>query len=144
MQWNCYGARGSWEELQLLTKDSQPQCLCLQETFLGADGHLHLRNYSAIYSPANFTQGPSGGTCPFISNNVAHTPLSLNTPLQATAAQNHITSTYPVCSLYLPSFSPFSLLLVNFYFLSLSLFSYFSPILFTPTYISSVFNTIPS
>ncbi|WP_245828671.1 endonuclease/exonuclease/phosphatase family protein [Solemya elarraichensis gill symbiont] len=93
MQWNCRGFRANYEELGLLVQKYNPKVICLQETFLPIDSTTTLKNYTAYHNRS---------TSILIHNSVHHTPISLNTPLAATAIRVTLHKVVTICSIYLP------------------------------------------
>ena len=104
--WNIRGYRGNYHHLRTLISDSQASVLCLQESRLP-------NNFSTI-CPRGFTiytksgRDPAdllaevGGASILIKDNIAHSPITLITNLQAVAIRCHINKLYTICSLYLP------------------------------------------
>ncbi len=88
------------------TKQSRLRRVLVQLATTHYSGIWVCSDYRDVYSPAYRTQAPMRGTCLFIFNNMAYTPLLLSIPSQATAAQMHIVYTYTMCALYLPPGTP--------------------------------------
>ena len=59
------------------------------------------REYTTYHSQFNPLQGSHGGSALLVRNDIAHTPLPLNVPLEAVAVQINISRVYTICSLYL-------------------------------------------
>ncbi|CAF4402213.1 unnamed protein product [Rotaria magnacalcarata] len=67
---------------------------------------MPFRNYTSFFSPAI---GPRlhGGSMVMIRNYIAHSPIILQTQLQAVAVKISLDINYSICSLYLPPGAPF-------------------------------------
>ncbi|CAF2051835.1 unnamed protein product, partial [Rotaria magnacalcarata] len=67
---------------------------------------MPFRNYTCFLSPAI---GPRlhGGSMVMIRNDIAHSPIILQTQLQAVAVKISLDINYSICSLYLPPGAPF-------------------------------------
>ena len=60
------------------------------------------REYFSYHTEYDRERGSHGGCGMFIRGDIAHTPITLQTPLQAVAVQLNLDRLYTVCSLYLP------------------------------------------
>ena len=96
LQWNCRGMENKKVHLQQLISDYSPAIICLQETLLSPNVEKSLRDGTPLprvavlkgYTPY-FRCIDSGrnGIAIFVSNNVLHSPVRLNTRLQALAVR---------------------------------------------------------
>ena len=102
LRWNCQGLRAKYEELQMLINQFSPICVSLQETMIGYSETPHPKDYVSYSTEFEPARGSLGGCGVFIRYDVAHTHVSLQTPLQAVAVQIHLKKKYNVMSLYLP------------------------------------------
>ena len=102
IQWNCRGLRGSREDIELLIHKHNPIAICLQEVLVKKDimkndeSLFNFKNYNCYYS---CTESGSGGVGLLIKDKFSHSPIPLNTNLQAIAVRIHIEQrTYSLCS----------------------------------------------
>ena len=85
LQWNCKGLRICTEELKVLIHDFNPGIICLQETMLGHSIFNPGLNYNVFNSPPPAGECAHGGASIIIPNSLQHSPIPLDTPLQAVA-----------------------------------------------------------
>jgi len=103
--WNIRGFRTNYHHLRKLLADSQAVIACLQESRLPTPAPNPPRGFTMFYKSGHRAGDPPlehGGTCLLIKNNIGHTPIQLNTNLQAVAARCHLDKLYSICSIYLP------------------------------------------
>ena len=100
LQWNCRGFRANFNELQLLTQEYNPRAICLQETLLQDTDSIDFRGYNLLNTYSG--NGPHGGSSILIRQGVLHSPVSLNTNLQAVAVRLTLHVAVTLCSLYIP------------------------------------------
>ena len=106
LQWNCRGLRANIDEIQLLIQKFQPTFLCLQEIKLSKINPINFRQYSHFsLCPNSNDPYPHGGVSLLIRKNIPHSPIILNTPLQAVAATVSCHRPITVCSIYIPPHS---------------------------------------
>ena len=82
-----------------------PSCICLQETFHGAQIPLPPRGYRVkAPSTPNLTSStrPPGGIVMLIKNNIPYYDVPISTNLAACAARINIGREYTVCNIYIP------------------------------------------
>ena len=104
LQWNIRGFSANFQELQLLCSQHKPLVVCLQETQHRKDTVVSLGNFSVLSAPAQPTDdgGLTGGVGLFVHQSLLHSPVELDTTLQAVAAKVSLHKTVTICSLYLP------------------------------------------
>ena len=107
LQWNIRGLQANYEELRLLTARYSPKVIALQETKLIKDKKIQLKGYEDFYkySPSG---DPVWGVCLYVNKSCLHSPIDLDTPLQALATRVSGETTLTVCNLYLPPSKPVS------------------------------------
>ena len=111
LQWNCKGLRTRSEDLKILMNNHNPGIVCLQETMLGNVTFNPGLNYD-IFS-MNPTDGDRahGGVAIIVNKSLQHSPISLQTNLQAIAIRACLDKEITVCSLYLhPPHSRFTVI----------------------------------
>ena len=109
LQWNCKGLRARSEELKVLVHDFNPGIICLQETMLGDSIFNPGLNYNVFDSPPPTGERAHGGASIIIHKSLQHSPIPLDTPLQAVALSVLLNRKISVCSLYLPPSLDFDL-----------------------------------
>lgn len=99
VQWNIRGLNSNYEDLITILKEQNPSILCLQETMHGLRTLTPPRNYHYIqnYTPA---ATPGQGLATLIKKDVPHSPVNLNTNLQAIAVTVALPSRLTVCNIY--------------------------------------------
>ena len=105
IQWNIRHFSANFQELQLLCSQHKPLLVCLQETQHRKGTVVSLGNFSILSAPAQPTDdgGLTGGVGLFVHQSLLHSPVELDTTLQAVAANVSIQkNTVTICSLYLP------------------------------------------
>lgn len=100
VQWNIRGYRGNYHYLRKLLEDTNPVCVCLQETKIN-NVNVNCPNGMKLYQSVN-DGNAHGGACVLIRSEIPHTLLDLQTNLQAVAVRLFIDKLYTVCSIYLP------------------------------------------
>ena len=102
LQWNCKGLRSRSEQFKVLLHDCNPGVVCLQETQLGNEVYnpgLNYAMYTSVPPPGNRAHG---GAAIIVKKSLQHSPITLNTMLQAVAVTVILRKPITVCSLYLP------------------------------------------
>ena len=102
LRWNCKGLRARTEELKVLVHDFNPGIICLQETMLGDSIFNPGLNYNVFNLPPPTSERAHGGASIIIHKSLQHSPIPLDTPLQAVALSVLLNRKISVCSLYLP------------------------------------------
>ena len=103
IQWNCRGLKKKLEEIQLLIKELNPVAFCIQETMLKDDDPFSVKNYAIYkYTPPIANGKASGGVCILVRNDIPHSEVQIQTPLQAIAIQITLKKKMSICSIYLP------------------------------------------
>ena len=103
IQWNCRGLRHKLDEIKLIIKDYNPIAFCLQETYLKENEDIQINNYTCYkFSPPILNDKVSGGVCILVRNDIPHSEIQLQTPLQSIAIQIAMKKQITLCSIYLP------------------------------------------
>lgn len=102
LSWNCRGLRNKVDEIKHLISDHHPVCIALQETFMHSTHTCKIRGYNYTQKTCHSSGRASGGVAFLISNRIPSNTLTLNTNLQAIAAQIHIGQLITICNIYLP------------------------------------------
>ena len=104
VQWNCRGYSSNFEELKYLIKEKSPECLCLQETFHGANPPLPPRGYSAICAPQVLVPPPgtrpSRGVLTLIRNNAPFYSINIRSELEVVAIRMKLRKEITICNIY--------------------------------------------
>lgn len=104
LQWNVNGVKRHHIELELLMRDVNYFCLCLQETHLRPGELFSLSGFQPYRCDDNSIIGRSkGGVAIFVHESVSATRVPLTTSLQAVAVKLHHRKVITVCNLYLPN-----------------------------------------
>ena len=99
-QWNVRGYGSNYEDLQVLIKDHQPACLCLQETMHGDIVLRGLREYIAFSNSVPHAV-PGTGLTVLVRKHVPAYAVPLNTPLSALAMRAKLQKEYTICNIYI-------------------------------------------
>ena len=102
LSWNCYGFKNKRDEIRDIISDYQPTCFAFQETFLRNEDKVIVRDYNSFKKDFNHTGRATGGVALLVSNDFPHSPIPLNTNLQAITIRVHIHQLITVCTIYLP------------------------------------------
>ncbi|KAG5867008.1 hypothetical protein JTB14_032569 [Gonioctena quinquepunctata] len=102
IQWNCNGCIFHNCELKLLLSEIDPICVALQKTHFKPNHSYSLRGYNIFRKDINHVIRAKGGVALLIRKDIPHSPLVLNTVLQAVAVRILAPITINICSLYLP------------------------------------------
>ena len=103
IQWNCRGLRANFNELLLMMQNENPVAFALQELAISDSYSFQNRQYSLFSSlPIPSGTRPHGDAGILVRKNIPHSPLPLNTSLQAVACRISIPQPLTVCSIYLP------------------------------------------
>ena len=110
IQWNCRGLKVNFIEITQLVKALNPIALCLQETHLKTSDKdkISLKHYSLYSTYSDDSERAAGGSSIFMNNNIIHSPVALNTELQAVAVRVSLSETITLCSVYIPPKSSLS------------------------------------
>ena len=103
ISWNSRGIKNKKEDLEILTKELNPFCICNQETKLKIDQSFSLKNYIFEHKPQILHQDEiaKGGVGMFIRNDVSYSEINLQTIFQAIAFQIFIHIKLTICSIYI-------------------------------------------
>ena len=109
LQWNLRGFRSRRDEVKHLINKFSPAAFCIQEVKIQQDrieDKEYKRNFIDIKghnSYFNCNETPHGGVGIYVRDTYAHSPIQLDTTLQAVAVRLSIgKKTYSLCSIYLP------------------------------------------
>ena len=95
--------KNKFEEIKLFIKNFNPAAICLQETFLLKDDKISFKNYTIYHYPASDANGKAGGgSMIMVRNDVAHTEIEIDSPLQAVAVTVSMQKKLNLCSVYIP------------------------------------------
>ena len=94
------GYRSNYEDLQVLIKDHQPACLCLQETMHGDIVLRGPRGYIAFSNSVPHAV-PGTGLTVLVRKQVPAYAVPLNTPLSALAIRAKLQKEYTICNIYI-------------------------------------------
>ena len=102
VQWNCRGLKANFNEILLLILQFSPAVLCLQETFLKDSDNITFKGYS-LYNYINTNLDKAcGGSSILVRNDLPHSVLNLNSPLQTVAVTVSLHKQITFCSTYIP------------------------------------------
>lgn len=106
LQWNCEGIRSKFTsgDIQQLIKETNMQCICLQETKLHPNAYFKIQGFKAYLQNLHIDedQTPHGGVAIYVKSGISSYRVELQTPLQAVAVSIKCHKPITVCSLYLP------------------------------------------
>ena len=102
LQWNCRGLMNNHPELYLLSQQYNPVAMCLQETHIADISKVSFKGYTPYHRLDESHDRASGGSSILIRNDVIHSPVDLNTNLQAVAVKITISFVFTICSIYAP------------------------------------------
>ena len=89
LQWNCRGLANNHPELCILSQQYNPVAICLQETHIADINRVSFKGYAPYHRLDTSHERACGGSSIFIRNDVIHSPVHLNTNLQAVAVKNN-------------------------------------------------------
>ena len=102
IQWNIRGYKANYHHLRMLISDTNPLCICLQETQLPGNPPYVPSGFKMYVDESRPPGYHHGGTGILVRTSIPHFPLPLRTTLQANAIRLHLDRTYTLCSIYLP------------------------------------------
>ena len=102
LQWNCRGLMNNHPELCLLSQQYNPVAMCLQETHIADVSKVSFKGYTSYHKVDNSHDRASGGSSVLIRNDIIHSPVNLNTNLQAVAVKITLSFVFTICSIYAP------------------------------------------
>ena len=102
ISWNCRGLKNKRDEIRDIISDHRPTIFALQETYLKRTDKVNFYGYNCFRKDFHHSERATGGVALLISNDFPHTPIPLNTNIQALAIQIHIHQLITVCTIYLP------------------------------------------
>ena len=89
-------------ELCLLSQQYNPVAMCLQETHIADVSKVTFKGYTPYHKIDNSHDRASGGSSILIRNDIIHSPVTLNTNLQAVAVKITLSFVFTICSIYAP------------------------------------------
>ena len=87
LQWNCRGLMNNHPELCILSQQYNPVAICLQETHISDEANASFKGFTPYHKLDLSHDRASGGSSILIRNDVIHSPVNLNTNLQAVAVR---------------------------------------------------------
>ena len=102
LQWNCRGLMNNHHELCLLSQQYNPVAMCLQETHIADVSKISFKGYTSYHKVDNSHDRAAGGSSVLIRNDIIHSPVNLNTNLQAVAVKITLSFVFTICSIYAP------------------------------------------
>ena len=102
LQWNCRGLMNNHPELCLLSQQYNPVAMCLQETHIADVSKVSFKGYTPYHKIDSSHDRTSGGSSILIRNDIIHSPVTLNTNLQAVAVKITLSFVFTICSIYAP------------------------------------------
>ena len=102
LQWNCRGLANNHPELCILSQQYNPVAICLQETHIADVNKASFKGYAPYHRLDTSHERACGGSSIFIRNDVIHSPVHLNTNLQAVAVKITLSFVFTICSIYCP------------------------------------------
>ena len=105
IQWNCEGIKAKFKagDIHQLIKETNTNCLCLQETKLHPNANFIIKGFKSYLKNQDVPEGqiPRGGVGVFVRKSVSSYQVELHTRLQAVAASVKFRNRVTVCSLYM-------------------------------------------
>ena len=89
-------------ELCLLSQQYNPVAMCLQETHIADVSKVSFKGYTPYHKIDNSHDRASGGSSVLIRNDIIHSPVNINTNLQAVAVKITLSFVFTICSIYAP------------------------------------------
>ena len=105
LQWNCRGLMNNHPELCLLSQQYNPVAICLQETHIADINKTSFNGYTPYHRIDTSHERASGGSSILIRNDVIHSPVHLDTSLQAVAVKITLSFVFTICSIYVPPYN---------------------------------------
>ena len=102
LQWNCRGLANNHPELCILSQQYNPVAMCLQETHIADINKASFKGYTPYHRIDTSHERASGGSSIFIRNDIIHSPVHLDTNLQAVAVKLTLSFVFTICSIYAP------------------------------------------
>ena len=89
-------------ELCILSQQYNPVAICLQETHISDEAKAFFKGFTPYHKLDLSHDRASGGSSILIRNDVIHSPVNLNTNLQAVAVRITLSFVFTICSIYAP------------------------------------------
>ena len=102
LQWNCRGLMNNHPELCILSQQYNPVAICLQETHIVDESKASFKGYTPYHRVDHSHDRASGGSSVLIRNDIIHSPVKLNTNLQAVAVRVTLSFALTICCIYAP------------------------------------------
>ena len=102
ISWNSRGLKNKKEDLEILAKQLNPFCICIQETKIITEQPFSLKNYVFKNKPLTLQDGEiaHGGVGIFTKNDIPSTEINLVTNFQAIAFQYFLPIKLTICTIY--------------------------------------------
>lgn len=103
ISWNSRGLKNKKDDLEILTNELNPFCICIQETKMKSDQPFTFKNYIFKHKPLILMEDEiaHGGVGMLIKNDTPFIELNLNTNFQAIAFQFFLPTKISICSIYI-------------------------------------------
>ena len=102
-------------ELCLLSQQYNPVAMCLQETHIADVSKVSFKGYTPYHKIDSSHDRASGGSSILIRNDIIHSPVTLNTNLQAVAVKITLSFVFTICSIYAPPTNTSTLKTLNIF-----------------------------
>ena len=102
LQWNCRGLINNHPEVCILSQQYNPVAICLQETHIIDESKASFKGYTPYHRVDHSHDRASGGSSILIRDDIIHSPVNLNTNLQAVAVRVTLSFAFTICSIYAP------------------------------------------
>lgn len=102
LQWNCNGCINNLFQLKLLTVNTAPFCICLQETHFKPDTKFSLRGYNIYRKDIIPNLRARGGIAILLKDNIPINNIRIQSRLQVIAVQILYPLKITICNIYLP------------------------------------------
>ena len=89
-------------ELCLLSQQFNPVAMCLQETHIVDESKVSFKGYTLYNKLDHSHERASGGSSVLVRNDIIHSPVQLNTNIQAVAVKITLSFVFTLCSIYAP------------------------------------------
>lgn len=104
LQWNINGFYRRLEYIKIIIKQTNPTCICFQETNFSSKFCGTLAGYQNYYkNRENHTLRASGGVAIFVKSHTLPEEVALNTKIEAVAVRLNFPVKLTLCNIYLPN-----------------------------------------
>ena len=97
LQWNIRSIKKNRHDLLILVNETNPFCICLNETFLGNPINFSIKSHSSYHTGSDNQRG----NLIFIRKDIPFTPFNCRTDLNALAVRLKVDNLITICSIYL-------------------------------------------